>query len=180
MTQNFLSDASLKGMHDYSISPNSKIAKHTFSNHNTPPVTEWISLPDNKPLNRSKSIEANKKTIADINVEYIQVVTADNVVLDAWINKPKNFDPAKKYPSVFYVYGEPAASTVNDSYGNHDNFLYKGDMGADGYIQVGIDNRGTPSLKGAAWRKSIYRKIGDINIKDMAEGAAKILGAFLL
>jgi dipeptidyl-peptidase-4 len=48
-------------------------------------------------------------------------------------------------------------------------------MAADGYIQVGIDNRGTPVLKGAAWRKSIYRKIGDINIRDMAMGAKKLL-----
>ncbi len=170
-----VSDEKLKGTHEYEISPNSKIAKHVFSNYNTPPVTEWISLPDNKPLNKAKSIDANIKTIADINVEYIQILTPDNVLLDAWINKPKNFDPAKKYPSIFYVYGEPAASTVGDSWGNHDNFLYNGDIRADGYIQVAIDNRGTPSLKGAAWRKSIYRKIGDINIRDMAEGAKKIL-----
>ena len=92
-----------------------------------------------------------------------------------WINKPSNFNPQKKYPVVFYVYGEPAASTVEDSYGNHDNFLYKGDMAADGYIQVGMDNRGTPSLKGREWRKSIYRNIGKINIKDMAQAAKKIL-----
>ena len=39
-------------------------------------------------------------------------------------------------------------------------------MNEDGYIQVGIDNRGTPALKGAQWRKSIYHKIGDINIRD--------------
>lgn len=165
----------LKGVHSYQISPNGKIARHTFSNHNTAPVSEWISLPDNKPLNKNKSIESNIKTDANVNVEYIQVRTTDNVLLDAWINKPKNFDPNKKYPSIFYVYGEPAASTVMDAYGNHDNFLYAGDIKADGYIQVGIDNRGTPSLKGAPWRKSIYRKIGDINIKDMAEGAKKIL-----
>ncbi|MEO7045907.1 MAG: prolyl oligopeptidase family serine peptidase, partial [Ferruginibacter sp.] len=57
----------------------------------------------------------------------------------------------------------------------HNSFLYKGDMSADGYIQAAIDNRGTPSLKGAAWRKAIYRKIGTINIRDMAMGAKKIL-----
>ena len=74
-----------------------------------------------------------------------------------------------------YVYGEPAASTVMDSYGTHQNYLYNGDMNADGYFQVSIDNRGTPSLKGAAWRKAIYRKIGSINIKDIAMGMIKIL-----
>jgi dipeptidyl-peptidase-4 len=48
-------------------------------------------------------------------------------------------------------------------------------MSADGYFQIAVDNRGTPSLKGAAWRKSIYRNIGTINIRDMAMAAKKIL-----
>ncbi|MDB5201518.1 MAG: peptidase dipeptidylpeptidase protein [Ferruginibacter sp.] len=170
-----VSAATLKGTHNYMISPNGKIARHSFSNHNTPPVTEWVTLPDNRPMNAAKSIASTIKTDANINVEYLQLTTEDNVVLDAWITKPKNFDPNKKYPIVFTVYGEPAATTTADEYGNHNSFLYDGDMAADGYIQAAIDNRGTPALKGAAWRKAIYRKIGTINIRDMAMGAKKIL-----
>ena len=175
--------AKLKGTHEYSISPGGKIAQHSFSNYNTPPVSEWVSLPENRVLNAAKSISNNIKTDPDINVEYVKVTTEDNIILDAWISKPKNFDPSKKYPVVFYVYGEPGASTIDDQYGNHENFLYNGAtkpgepvrMSEDGYIQVGLDNRGTPVLKGTAWRKSIYRKIGTINIRDMAMGAKKIL-----
>jgi len=170
-----VSSNKLKGTHDYDIGPYAKIALHSFSNYNTPPVDEWITLPNNRPMNSSKSITNNIKTDTKKNIEYIQVTTEDNVVLDAWINKPKNFDPLKKYPVVFYVYGEPAAATVGDQYGTHSNFLYMGDMSADGYIQVAVDNRGTPSLKGAKWRKSIYRNIGTLNIRDMALGAKKIL-----
>ncbi len=170
-----MSSAAQKGTHNYDISPNGKIAKHNFSNYNTPSLNEWITLPDNKPMSAGKSIAANLKTNPDVNIEYLQVTTEDKITLDAWINKPKNFDAAKKYPVVFYVYGEPGSLTTADENGNQDNFLYKGDMRADGYIQVGIDNRGTPALKGAPWRKSIYRKIGDINIRDMYQGAKKIL-----
>ena len=168
-------DSTLKGTHDYSISPNGKFATHSFSSHTTPPVREWITLPDNKPVNPAKSIAALKKTDNNVNIEYLQVTTEDNITLDAWINKPANFDPSKKYPVVLYVYGEPAASTVLDRYGGQNNFLYKGDIRGDGYVQVAIDNRGTPMLKGAAWRKSIYRKIGDINIRDMAMGFKKLM-----
>ena len=170
-----LSAAKLKGTHVYNISPNGRVAEHSFSNYNTPDVSEWIKLPENKPMNSSKGIANNIKTDATINVEYLQVTTQDNIVLDAWIRKPKDFDLQKKYPVVFYVYGEPAATTTDDAYGNHRNFLYNGDMSADGYVQVALDNRGTPSLKGAGWRKSIYRKNGSINIRDMAMGAKKIL-----
>ncbi len=170
-----VSPAAQKGTHQYQVSPTGKLAKHSFSNNNTPMVTEWVSLPDNRPLNANKSIAANLKINTSLNVEYVKVTTQDNILLDAWIHKPANFDPNKKYPVVFYVYGEPAATTTDDSYGNHTNFLYNGDMAADGYVQVALDNRGTPALKGAAWRKSIYRKIGDINIRDMAMGAKKII-----
>ena len=170
-----VSPAGLKGTHNYQVSPNGKTARHSFSNYNTPPVTEWISLPEHKPLQSSKSIDKLIKKDQSVNVEYTQVVTEDNVKLDVWINKPNNFDPNKKYPVVLYVYGEPAATTTDDTYGNQSNFLYNGDMPADGYIQVAIDNRGTPALKGAAWRKAIYRKVGEINVRDMAMGMKKLL-----
>ncbi len=170
-----LSTVNLKGTHQYVISPNARIAKHSFSNFNTPEVSEWITLPENKVLNNDKSISKNIKTDKTTNVEYIKVATIDNILLDAWIRKPLNFDPAKKYPLVVYVYGEPAATTIDDVYGNHDNFLYDGNMSEEGYIQLSIDNRGTPSLRGAAWRKAIYRRNGQINIRDMAMGVKKIM-----
>lgn len=170
-----VSPKNLKGTHSYSISPNGKYATHSFSNHNTPTAREWITLPDHKPVNAAKSIAANMKTDERSDVEYLRIITSDNIILDAWINKPKNFDSTKKYPVVFYVYGEPASSTVQDRYGAHNNFLYNGDIRADGYVQVAIDNRGTPMLKGAAWRKSIYRKIGDVNVVDMANGFKKLM-----
>ena len=50
-----VSAENLKGTHDYNISPHGKFATHSFSNYNTPTVDEWISLPDNKPLNAAKA-----------------------------------------------------------------------------------------------------------------------------
>jgi dipeptidyl-peptidase-4 len=174
-TATLVSPASLTGTHSYTISPNAKWASHSFSNYKTVPVKEWVSLPEHKAVNNAVSIAATIKTDNSSNVRYTTVTTDDGVELDAWINYPKNFDSTKKYPAVFYVYGEPAATTTGDSYGNHQNFLYSGDMSEDGYFQVAVDNRGTPSLKGAAWRKSIYRKIGTINVSDMAQAATKII-----
>jgi len=89
--------------------------------------------------------------------------------------KPTNFDPKKKYPVVFYVYSEPAMTTVNDTYNVSKNRWYKGNMADDGYLYISLDNRGTPAHKGRGWRKSIYRKIGLINIQDQAMAAKEIL-----
>jgi dipeptidyl-peptidase-4 len=170
-----LSPTNLVGTHNYNISPFAKYAFHTFSNYKTFPASEWITLPDGKPLNEDKSIAKNMKVNENSNVEYFKVTTDDNVTLDAWISKPVNFDSTKKYPVVFYVYGEPAASTVGDEFGAQNNFLFNGDMSLEGYFQISVDNRGTPSLRGAEWRKSIYGKIGRLNIRDQAMAAKKVL-----
>jgi Dipeptidyl peptidase IV (DPP IV) N-terminal region./Prolyl oligopeptidase family. len=163
------------GTHDYNISPNAKFALHSFSNFETYPAKEWVSLPDHHPLDESKSIAKTMKIDNQSRVEYFTITTPDNITVDGWLTKPANFDSTKKYPVVFFVYTEPAATTVGNSYGNHRNFLFDGDMSEEGYFQVSLDNRGTPALKGAAWRKSIYRKIGILNIHDQAEAAKKFL-----
>ncbi len=170
-----VSQHDLAGTHEYDISPDSKFAVHSFSNHQTYPATEWVSLPDHKPLDADKSIANTIKKDERNSVEYFTLKTEDNITVDGWMVKPANFDSTKKYPVVFFVYSEPAGSTVGDSYGNQRNSLFDGDMSEEGYFQVSVDNRGTPSLKGAAWRKSIYRKIGIINIQDQAMAAKKLL-----
>lgn len=171
-----ITPADQEGVHSYEISPNGKFARHSFSNYYTAPLNEWVTLPDHKPFKPeddiSKKINPDNKTKS--NVSYFKITTAEGVTMDGWMVKPKNFDSTKKYPVVFYVYGEPAATTVNDSYGTARNFLYQGDMATDGYVQISLDNRGTPSPKGRAWRKSIYKKIGQVNIRDQAYGAKEI------
>ncbi|MEO6731698.1 MAG: DPP IV N-terminal domain-containing protein [Ferruginibacter sp.] len=170
-----VSDQVKKGTHHYIISPTAKWAKHSFSNYITPSTDEWVYLPDYIKKNNAAGRIGATEEVASSAIKYTTITTEDGVTLDAWISSPNNFDSTKRYPVVFYVYGEPAASTVSDSYGHHQNPLYNGDMNEDGYFQIAIDNRGTPSLKGAAWRKAIYRKIGKINIRDMAMAAKKIL-----
>ncbi len=160
------------GTHIYEISPNGKIGLHTFSNIYTPYQSEVVSLPDHKHINGTV-IKLN--TDAKNKPEFFKVKTVDGVEMDGWMVKPTNFDPAKKYPVVFFVYSEPAGATVTDSYGTGRNGEYVGSMADDGYIYISLDNRGTPAPKGAEWRKSIYKKIGIVNIQDQAMGAKEIL-----
>ncbi len=171
-----LSPALLKGTHSYSFSPNGKYAVHSFSNSFTRPSRELISVANQRALNEKKSILAHVDSLkVKSTTEFFKIKTIDNVEMDGWMVKPVDFDSTKKYPVVFYVYTEPAEATVKDSYGRGRNFLYMGDMTKDGYIYISLDNRGTPALKGAAWRKSIYKNIGQINIHDQAMAAKEIL-----
>ncbi len=171
-----LSPASLKGNHDYSFSTNGKYASHRFSNHFTKTSREMIFVESQKPLNEKEGIQAKIDTLTEKpKTEFFKITTKDGVEMDGMMVKPKNFDPNKKYPLVFYVYSEPAGVTVTDRYNISKNRLYDGDMAGDGYIYISLDNRGTPAPKGRAWRKSIYRKIGKINIYDQAMAAKEIL-----
>ena len=171
-----VSPITMLGTHDYTISPNGKYASHTFNNTYTRNTTEFISLPQHKALIESESINAKLNTIQEEKkVEFFKIKTEEGIEMDGLMVKPKNFDPKKKYPVVFYVYTEPAGANVHDTYGADDNFLFNGDMAEEGYIYITIDNRGTPTPKGRNWRKSIYRKIGTMNIRDQALAAKEVL-----
>jgi len=176
-----LTPGSEPGTHNYDLSPDGRFALHTYSNANTEEKQEVVGLPGHVSLAKgiagagSGSGAGAQDKGPERKVEFFTIKTTDGVTMDGWMVKPVPFDPGKKYPVVFYVYGEPAAQTVLDEYGVGTNRLYSGDMAADGYIYLSVENRGTPAPKGRAWRKSIYRQIGRINIRDQAMAATEII-----
>ena len=157
------------GTYSYNISPGAKYALCSYSNHATPRVYEMVSLPDHKTVRRLED-NAALKTVYDSYGfrprEYFQVDIGE-AVLDGWMIKPRDFDPAKKYPVIFNVYGEPASSTVQDSWtGDYWNQI----LAQQGYIVASIDPRGTNNPKGREWRKCIYGKVGILAMADHAKG----------
>jgi len=171
-----LTPANQPGTHDYKVSPTGRFALHSFSNYYTSQAREWVSLPEHKTFNGDQVNNALAKSDkTKSNISFFKVKTSEGIEMDAWMAKPANFDQSKKYPVVFYVYTEPWGQNVKDQYGIANNFLYNGNMAEDGYIYISIDNRGTPVPKGREWRKSVYRKIGQVNIRDQALAAKEIM-----
>ena len=155
------------GTYSYNISPGAKYALCSFSNHETPRVYEMVSLPDHKTVRRLEDNAALKAVYESYGFrtrEYFQVDIGE-AVLDGWMIKPRDFDPSKKYPVIFHIYGEPASSTVQDSWsGDYWNQL----LAQQGYIVASIDPRGTNNPKGREWRKCIYGKVGILAMADHA------------
>ncbi|HCW07026.1 MAG TPA: S9 family peptidase [Cytophagales bacterium] len=172
-----VSPANQNGSHSYQISPTGKYAFHQFSNYYTPNASEWITLPDHNVADQKHNVydAVTKADKTKSKMEFFKIKMAEGTEMDGWVVKPSNFDATKKYPVVFYVYSEPAAQTVIDRFGVGKNSLFKGDIAEAGYIYVSVDGRGTPAPKGRAWRKSIYRKIGQVNIQDQSSAAKEIL-----
>ncbi|MHC1704881.1 MAG: S9 family peptidase [Tenuifilaceae bacterium] len=170
-----LTTANYAGTNTYSISPNAAWAVHSFSNVETPSESYFISLPDHKVIKQTVDSQKLKEVYAKLKkqpVEFFKVTIDENVEIDGFMIKPYNFDPTKKYPVLFFVYGEPAGTTVNDRWGG-TQYLWHLMLAQKGYIVVSFDNRGTPSPKGREFRKSIYLKMGVLNSSDQAKAAVE-------
>ena len=78
--------------------------------------------------------------------------------LDGWIMRPAGFDSTRRYPVLFFVYGEPAESDRDSiSWGGND-YLWHIMLTQLGYVVVSVDNRGTPAPRGRAFRKAIVQE----------------------
>ena len=171
--------ANLAGQNSYQLSGDAKYAIHVFENAQTPKRYSLISLPDHHEIKLLEDNATLKNNIAALGLRPKEFFKVDigEVVFDAWVIKPINFDPQKKYPTIFHVYGEPASSTVQDNWGTGDN-LWHQYLANQGYIIISVDSRGTKVPRGRAWRKSIYRQIGLLAADDQAKAAQKICSLF--
>jgi len=175
-----LSPLDQSGTHDYQISPDSRYAFHTYSSFNTPPVIELVSLPDHKVvrmLAENEKLHENVQALKRKQGEFFRVDIGNGVLLDAYMLKPYDFDPSKKYPVLFHVYGEPAGQTVLDRWGG-SGYLWHLMLAQKGYIIMSVDNRGTPAPRGRKWRKCVYRQIGILASKDQAAATRAIIKKF--
>ena len=159
-----------KGQHKYNMSPSGEFAVHTFSNSVTPPIIDMVQMPAHKQLRLITDNAAAKAEWESLGLpgkEFVKVKSGD-LMLDAWMIKPANFDSSKKYPVIMKVYGEPANSTVQDRWEGGN--LWEQYMANQGYIMVSIENRGAKVPRGREWRKCIYGEIGTFASQDQARG----------
>jgi dipeptidyl-peptidase-4 len=160
-----------RGTHTYDLAPGGRMAFHTWSQFDAPPITDVVSLPTHKSLRAltdPSKLQSKLSGIVTSPVEFLTVPVAGGVTLDGWMLKPPSFDPSRKYPTIVFVYGEPAGQTVTNRWGGVQ-MLFNRALANAGYVVVSVDNRGTPAPKGAAWRNVVYGTVGDLSSKEQAE-----------
>lgn len=169
-----MSPTSEPGTHTCDVSPDGLYGLHSFSSHLSPSVSEFMSMDPYRVIRKGRGPAISKSQLAfELRnpTTFFKVTTRDQVTLDGWMIRPADFDSTKKYPVLFYVYGEPAACTVKDEFSPNPWYQQLADKG---YVIISVDNRGTPAPRGRAWRKSILKKIGVLNIHDQAMAALEI------
>lgn len=163
-----------QGVNRYDLSPGKQYAVASYSSHKNPRTVDLISLPKYKVIKSLVQNEAYKEKMINLDLgetEFFTVKTEDGIEMDGYMIKPPDFDPTKKYPVLFDLYGEPGGQTATDNWGSLWHYM----LAQKGYIIMTLDNRGTPCLKGAEWRKSIYQKVGMINSHDQAMATKEII-----
>jgi dipeptidyl-peptidase-4 len=161
---------SLPGHHRASFSKTHKYFIDTHSDANTPPTIS-IHGSDGKRLH---TLEDNFKvriamgTYGFTKKEFFTLTTSEGITLHAWMIKPPDFDPGKKYPVLMYVYGGPGSQTVTDSWDS--NFAWYQMFAQKGIIVVSVDGRGS-GARGQEFKKATYLNIGRYETQDQIEGA---------
>jgi dipeptidyl-peptidase-4 len=166
------------GTHTYVLAPGGRLAFHTWSRFDRPPVTDVVELPSHRSLRAltdTSALTARLTPVLATPAEFLSVNIGGGVSLDGWMLKPSTFDASRKYPVIVFVYGEVASQTVRDRWGG-STMLFHRALADAGYLVVSFDNRGTPAPKGAAWRKVVYGSLGDLSSKEQA-AAVRALAA---
>ena len=105
--------------------------------------------------------------------EFFTFTTAENVKLYGYMVKPKDFNPAKKYPVIMYQYGGPGSQQVKNTWGigmSGNGAILEQLLCQQGYLCVCVDNRGTGG-RGAEFEKCTYLRLGELEARDQVETA---------
>ena len=163
------------GMNRATFSVGCKYFINTWSDLHTPPV---YTLHDNKGKQLATLIDnkalQHKMAHYDLGtVELMQLTTSENVTLNGWIVKPRDFNPQKRYPVIMYQYSGPGSQQVLNQWGVGmcgSGAVLEQLMAQQGYVVCCVDGRGTGG-RGADFEKCTYLRLGELEARDQVETA---------
>ena len=112
-----------------------------------------------------KTFNLGEKKLMKISDPAFVLPDGTQVDVDAWQILPPDFDPAKKYPVLIYVYGGPGHQTVNNAWADSD-YWWLQLLAQHGIISVSINNRGS-GAQGEVFKKMTYLQLGKYETEDM-------------
>jgi len=158
-----------EGVHKVSFSPDGKYYFDTYSNINTLPALALYSR-DGERL--TVIAEPRPELLEELQLqtpELFTIPTTDGFPMPAQILKPKDFNPGKKYPLIFNIYGGPSAPTVFNRWQGlslfFDNMLLN-----RGYLVVKFDHRSATAISKKLENRLLKMASGPREIVDIVDG----------
>jgi len=162
----------LGGNNDFQLAGDEK---HLLINHSTNIRQNEIYLKDltktQPALAITDTMSAEYKAIDWLSPEIVDVPSSHvKQDIKAKFYKPKDFDPSKKYPAVFFVHGAGYLqnSDLGWSYYYHE-MMFHTLLVNQGYLVLDMDYRGSAGY-GRDWRTAIYRNMGHPEVEDLKDG----------
>lgn len=156
------------GNHRIDMSPTATFFIDRYSSMKQPLQVEiWSPTQKLRTLEDNAAVNRWLETHSYSQPELFSFTTSDGVKLDGSIVKPNPFDPTKRYPVIFDIYGGPGSQQV------YDQFMPSGWtqwLAQEGYVIVGLNNRGTNNY-GRDFMKVVYKHLGKYEALDFAEAA---------
>jgi dipeptidyl-peptidase-4 len=158
------------GMNNIVFSSGYKYFINYYSNANTPLQAGLYSAKGQlvRMLEDNAELVAKTREYGFVQKELLTVETKSGARLNAYMLKPANMQPGKRYPLFMYVYGGPGSQQVLDGWDG--SMAWKQMLVQKGYIVACVDNRGT-GFRGEEFRKCTYMQLGKYETQDQMEAA---------
>ncbi|MES2576505.1 MAG: S9 family peptidase [Bacteroidota bacterium] len=166
------------GTNAATFSPNFQYYINTFSSASQPTTYTLNEAKVGKQVQVIENNESLASKLKSYNLpakEFFVLKTAKGNELNAWMIKPKDFDPTKKYPVFMYQYSGPGSQQVNNEWNSTDDYWFMM-LSQQGYIVACVDGRGT-GFKGADFKKVTQLQLGKYEVEDQID-AAKVIGNY--
>jgi dipeptidyl aminopeptidase/acylaminoacyl peptidase len=153
------------GTHEASFSPDKKYFVDTWSRVDSPPVSVLRNAEDGSQIMVLEKADISRLLETGIKFPESFAARGRDGITDIWgiIIRPVNFDPAKKYPVIEYIYAGPHSSFVPKSF--RASFGEMHQLAEIGFIVVQIDGMGT-SNRSKAFHDICWKNLKDAGFPD--------------
>lgn len=162
-----------RGLHRAAVSPSGRFLLDTWSSPTQPRIREIVAVDGARRNRLTVSDDTAVKAMGWRPPEPVEVRAADGVTpLYGAIFKPHDFDPARRYPVLAYIYGGPFVTVLSGAYVNAMS-LRANSLAQMGFVVVAFDVRGS-SGRSKAFQDATYGKIGQSEIPDYVTGMRQV------
>jgi len=152
------------GTHTVTYSPDMAYYVDTWSRVDQPPVAELHRASDGKTLLPLETADIQELVKIGWRAPEVFAAVARDGKTDIWgiIFRPLQFDPAKKYPVIEYIYAGPQGSFVPKAFSAYSSMQSLAELG---FIVAQVDGMGT-SNRSKAFHDVCWQNLGDAGFPD--------------
>ncbi len=156
------------GTHRITFSPDGRYYFDAFSNITTPPSLTLHRSDGTRVLEPAPPRRDLLERIEFQFPELFTIPTSDGFPMPAELLKPKDFDPNRRYPIIYHIYGGPSAPTVFNAW--NPNRYFDQILLRHGYLVVRFDHRSATAISKKLENRLNRLMSGPIEFKDIVDG----------